>query len=215
MSITIECLPSGPLQTNTYLLMASSSNDAVVVDPAPRSADAIEALLKERHKTLTAIWITHSHWDHTADCQALVTHHSIPVMVHRFDAENLIHPGSDGIPSWIPIHPLASVTLLNDGDRLHVGESTWQVLHTPGHSPGSICLYNAEEGVLLSGDTLFEGTMGKISFPTSSPFLMGETLLKLSALPPSTRVLPGHGPATTIGDEQPWMIVSAQQLRDL
>jgi glyoxylase-like metal-dependent hydrolase (beta-lactamase superfamily II) len=211
MSIRIECLPSGPFHTNTYLLMSSSSNDAVVVDPSPNSAHELEALLKEHQKTLIAIWITHSHWDHTADCHALLTHRDIPVMVHRFDAENLIHPGSDGIPSWIPIHPLTSATLLNDGDILHVGSSSWKVIHTPGHSPGSVCLYNAKEGFLLSGDTLFKGTMGNISFPTSSPYLMGETLLKLSSLPPTTRVLPGHGPSTTIGNEQAWMVISAQQ----
>ncbi len=212
MSISIQSIPSGPFQTNAYLLMSSS--DAVVVDPSPRSTPKLEALLKEQQKTLSAIWITHSHWDHTADCHALLAHHDIPVLVHRFDAENLIHPGSDGIPSWIPIKPLASATLLNDGDVLHVGNSSWIVLHTPGHSPGSICLYNAEEGILLTGDTLFKGTMGNISFPTSSPFLMGQTLQKLCSLPKATRVLPGHGPATTIGAEQSWMAVSAEQLQD-
>ena len=88
------------------------------------------------------------------------------------------------------------------------------VIHTPGHSLGSVCFYYEKEGILLSGDTLFKGTMGNVSFPTSSPALMGETLLKLSRLPPATKVFPGHGLATTIGDEQSWMASVAQNLRE-
>jgi glyoxylase-like metal-dependent hydrolase (beta-lactamase superfamily II) len=212
MTVLIECYPSGPFQTNTYLLISTSTGDAVVVDPAPDSADSLLAAIQQHKKTLLAVWITHSHWDHTADCHALLAQHNVPVMVHQLDSENLISPGSDGLPSLISIPPLTTLTYINDGDVLSLGKGVWTVLHSPGHSLGSVCFYNADDGILLSGDTLFKGTMGNISFPTSSPYLMGETLLKLSALPPATRVFPGHGPSTTIAKERSWMVTASQKL---
>jgi hydroxyacylglutathione hydrolase len=214
MSIHIECLPSGPLNTNTYLLISSTSQNAVVIDPAPQSSEKVEALLKAHGKNLQAIWITHSHWDHTADCPEFLARHNIPVMVHTLDGENLLHPGSDGIASWVPLQPLQALFFLNDGDVVSVGTSFWHVLHTPGHSPGSICFYNAEEEILFSGDTLFKGTMGNTSFPTSSSYLIGESLDRLCNLPHTTKVLPGHGPATTIGKEHAWMAARAKKLLD-
>ena len=94
--------------------------------------------------------------------------------------------------------------MLEDKDKLKVGKVELQVIHTPGHTPGSICLYIPKENVLISGDTLFAGSIGNISFPTSKPKLMWESLKKLSKLTPDTKVLPGHGQSTTIGKEK-WL----------
>ena len=212
MPILINSFPSGPFQTNCYPLGSSFSNEVVIVDPAPDSAKNVLEYVQEHRKILKAIWITHSHWDHIADCSAIVSHYPIPVFVHKHDAENLIHPGSDGIPVSIPIHPVSSPTFCNDKDTLSFGNTSWQVFHTPGHALGSVCFYNAEEGILLTGDTLFKGTMGNVSFPTSSPFLMGQSLLALCTLPASTKVFPGHGRPTTIGNEQLWMKRKAEDL---
>jgi glyoxylase-like metal-dependent hydrolase (beta-lactamase superfamily II) len=203
-NLFIERLPSGPLSTNAYLLV--SQEDVVVVDPGPKSAETIDGYLQRHGKKLTAIWLTHSHWDHIADCAEVVSHHPVPVMVHRLDADNLIHPGSDGIPCPFPLTAITSFVPIGDGDRLALGSGAWEVLHTPGHSVGSVCFYNSEEAILLSGDTLFKGTMGNISFPTSAPSLMADTLARLSALPLATVILPGHGPQTTIAQERPWMM---------
>jgi glyoxylase-like metal-dependent hydrolase (beta-lactamase superfamily II) len=200
----MECLALGPLNTNVYFL--TSQEEAVVVDPAPGSLKKISALLEERGVKLTAVWITHSHWDHVADCRGFVDSYTIRVYVHKLDADNLTHPGSDGIPSWVPIQPVENVTFVADGEKLKCGDQEWTVIHTPGHSLGSVCFYNEREGKLISGDTLFRGTMGKVSFPTSDPDLMNETLLKLSQLPPETEVYPGHGPSTSIRRERSWMI---------
>lgn len=213
MSVHIEWFASGPLHNNTYLVMSTSSEDAVVIDPGPQSANRLIDMALSRGKTVSAIWITHSHWDHIADCSSIAQQCHAPIMAHRLDIENLLHPGSDGLALWVPVPPVASPTPLNDGDMLHVGPSAWRVIHTPGHSPGSICLYNSEEGILFSGDTLFHGTMGNCSFPTSSPFLMGQTLEKLCSLPPETRVFPGHGLSTTIGNELSWMRLISQKLQ--
>jgi len=200
----MECLALGPLNTNVYFL--TSQEEAVVVDPAPGSLKKISALLEERGVKLTAVWITHSHWDHVADCRGFVDSYTIHVYVHKLDADNLTHPGSDGIPSWVLVQPVENVTFVADGEKLKCGDQEWTVIHTPGHSLGSVCFYNEREGKLISGDTLFRGTMGKVSFPTSDPDLMNETLLKLSQLPPETEVYPGHGPSTSIRRERSWMI---------
>ena len=199
----MDCLPSGPLYTNAYLL--SSRSEAVVVDPAPGSLKKVSLLLKERGLKLTAVWITHSHWDHVADCRGFIDDYNVRVYVHALDADTLAHPGSDGIPSLIPIRSVEEASPLADGQKLTCGEQEWIVIHTPGHSLGSVCFYNEREKKLLSGDTLFKGTMGNVSFPTSDPMLMKETLLRLCELPAETSVYPGHGPPTTIGRERAWM----------
>lgn len=103
MPILIKAFPSGPFRTNCYLLSSSSSNEAVIVDPAPNSASEALEYVQEQGNILKAIWITHSHWDHIADCSTVLAYYPIPVLVHKHDVENLIHPGSDGIPLSTPI----------------------------------------------------------------------------------------------------------------
>ena len=199
----MECLAVGPLQTNVYFL--SSCEEAVVVDPAPGSLKKATILLKERGLTLTAVWITHSHWDHVTDCRGFVDTYNVCVYIHKLDAENLAHPGSDGLSSRVSFRPVDTATFISDGDRLKCGDQEWTVIHTPGHSLGSVCFYKERDKKLISGDTLFRGTMGNVSFPTSDPDLMKESLVRLSELPPETKVYPGHGPPTTIGAERPWL----------
>jgi hydroxyacylglutathione hydrolase len=205
----MECLAAGPLLTNVYLL--SSQQEAVVVDPAPESEQVLSTILKERGLVLTAVWITHSHWDHIAGCRSLVDEYAVRVYVHKLDADNLLQPGSDGIPSFVSVRPVDGATYIADGDLLRCGSQEWIVMHTPGHSLGSVCFYNKQEGMLISGDTLFRGTMGNVSFPTSDPELMDETLHRLSQLPPETKVYPGHGPPTTIQRERSWMVTKSKQ----
>jgi len=212
VAFELQKITSGPFQTNSHLILSTSSREAVVVDPAPESFDKIVSLLEKKQKKLSAIWITHSHWDHTADCHLLLQERRVPVVVHKYDADNLQTPGSDGLPCYIDMQPVTASRYIKDGEILTIGESKWRVIHTPGHSPGSVCFYNEEDGVLLSGDTLFATTMGNISFPTSSPHLMGTSLFRLSTLPPQTKVFPGHGEATTIEQERSWMLDAAEGL---
>ncbi len=186
--------------------MIVCDHQAVVVDPAFGSLSGVESLLAEHKAELIAIWITHSHLDHTAGCSDLLQRHPVPLLIHYADAENLTHPGSDGLPAWSGFIPVQPTGFLKNGQELCVGSSRWTVIHTPGHSPGSLCFYNAAANLLLTGDTLFRGTMGAISFPQSCPEMMGESLLRLAALPLETKVYPGHGPTTTIGKERNWMI---------
>ena len=108
------------------------------------------------------------------------------------------------IPSWIKIEGITPAALLKDRDIVGIGEINWRVIHTPGHSPGSICFYCPDEELLISGDTLFKGTIGNLELPTGEPERMWPSLQKLSLLPPTVHVFPGHGGPTTIGAES-WL----------
>ncbi len=205
MSVEIICIPSGPFATNTYVLYSTSEDFAVVIDPAPHCAKKVFEILHKTKKTISAIWLTHSHWDHTAGYKELCHGDLLPLIVHECDAENLLHPGSDGIPSFVPVSPTHPTKFLQGGEILKTAQNEWTVLHTPGHSMGSVCFYCANEQIIFTGDTLFKGTYGNVSFPKSSPQLMSESLQHLTLLPPSTRIYPGHGPTTLLCDELPWM----------
>ena len=124
--------------------------------------------------------------------------------MHAEDAQNLEHPGSDKVLCWLDIKGMKPSGLLSDGSEILVGNSTFKVIHTPGHSPGGVCFYLRAQNVLFSGDTLFQGSIGALHLPTGNPSHMWESLRKLSLLPKETRVIPGHGDDTTIGDES-WL----------
>ena len=197
----LQAFPSGPFETNAYLIACPHTGLAAVVDPAPDSFDAVVAAIEEHKFTPIAILLTHSHWDHIADVIKFKTKYQIPVFVHPLDAPNLEEPGADLLPCWIDIPGVRADKNLKDGDLISVGEIVFEVIDTPGHSPGSVCFYCKSEEILISGDTLFRGSIGNISFPTSRPKLMWTSLDKLAKLPASTRVYPGHGSSTTIGNE--------------
>lgn len=200
----IQAFPSGPFSTNTYVAACPSTKEAVIIDPAPDCFENVQQYLQTHGLKATKILLTHSHWDHIADVSPLKETLNIPVYVHALDAPNLEQPGSDGLPCWIHFPGVKPDHFLQEGDILPVGNLRFQVLHTPGHSPGSVAFYAAEEGVLFSGDTLFKGTIGNLAFPTSQPDFMWKSLDQLAKLPPSTQVYPGHGPSTQIGWES-WL----------
>lgn len=206
----IKSIPSGPFETNAYVIACPNTHAALIIDPAPESAAEITACIKAQKLGPTHILLTHSHWDHIADTAELKRRFNIPVLVHHDDAENLRYPGSDGLPCWISIEGVTPHSFFAEGDILTCGELKFQVIHTPGHTPGSVCFYEANEHVLISGDTLFKGSIGNLSFPTARPALMWPSLDKLAKLPPETTVYPGHGPKTTIKAES-WL-PEAQQI---
>lgn len=174
---------------------------AAIIDAPAGSLDWIIEQLKGRGLQAEMLLLTHSHWDHFADAARLKERLHVPLYVHEKDAPNLEQPGKDGLPFPIEIPPVEPDHLLEDGEVIPLGSLEIQVIHTPGHSPGGVGFYLASEGVLISGDTLFKGSMGKVNFPQSEPEKMWESLKKLSQLPAATRVIPGHGEETTLADE--------------
>lgn len=197
----IEIFPSGPFETNAIVIGCERTREAAIIDPAPESAESIKEFLVEKGLKPTAIFLTHTHMDHIGDVAALKKHFSIPVWVHPLDAENMRTPGSDGLPLLFPIQGVEPDFFFEENGEISIGELEARVIHTPGHTPGGVCLYFPKEKVLISGDTLFHGSIGNLSFPTASPEAMWASLKKLEVLPPDTRFYPGHGLSSTIGEE--------------
>lgn len=196
--------PFGPLETNAILIGCAQTKVGVAIDPSPGSTGAILGKASELGLKIEKILLTHSHWDHFADAHDLKKLTHAPLYVHFLDAKNIEHPGSDGIPLFFPIHPVSADHFLNEGDTIEAGKLKLEVIHSPGHSPGSVCFYLREQNLLISGDTLFQGSIGNLHLPTAQPDQMWNSLEKLSKLPPETRVVPGHGGETSIGRES-WL----------
>ncbi len=200
----VHPLPSGPFETNAYIIACEKTSAAALIDPSPGSAEALTSYIEKQGLQPQMILLTHSHWDHIAEVSTLKDLLKLPVYIHPLDAPNLTNPGSDGLPCWISIKGVVPDHLLQDGENITLGNLKLQVIHTPGHSPGGVCFWNQKENILVSGDTLFHGSIGNLSFPTSNADSMWTSLAKLAKLPPQTAVYPGHGPSTTIGNE-PWL----------
>lgn len=200
----LEIFPSGPLQTNAVLVGCTQTKKAVVIDVPMEST---EPLLKRIHHLklgVEQILLTHSHWDHIVEVKKLKTALKVPVSIHAEDEPNLRDPGADGLPLHFPIEGVAADSYLTDNEIIPIGKLKARVIHTPGHTPGSVCFYIESEKVVITGDTLFRGSIGRLNFPKSRPDLMQSSLNKLAKLPKETRVIPGHGKSTTIGDED-WL----------
>lgn len=197
----LDTFASGPFETNTYILGCPKTKEACVIDVPLGSAERILSSLRKHSLTAKYILLTHSHLDHIADAALLKSKLKASLLIHLLDVKNLQSPGEDGLSLFLQTEPVDPDGFLEEGELLYVGEIKIQVLCTPGHTPGGVSFYLPQEGMLFSGDTLFKGTMGRIDFPHSEPSKMWNSLKILSDLPPQTKVFPGHGPSTTIGEE--------------
>jgi hydroxyacylglutathione hydrolase len=201
-----QIFPSlGPCATNGYIAISATTKEAVVIDAPSESFALISAYLEQHQLLPKLLLLTHSHWDHIVDAKLWKDHYGTSIAIHSLDVSNLHKPGTDLLPCPFSIPPLREDILLEEGSIVEVGDLVFQVIHTPGHTPGSICFYEKEKGILFSGDTLFKKSIGNLSFPTSQPHLMQESLNKFLSLPPQVRVYPGHGQSTTIQEEATWI----------
>jgi hydroxyacylglutathione hydrolase len=198
----LKIFPAGPAATNSFLLGCSKTKECAIIDVPFESTDLLLKEIDRHHFNVTMILLTHSHWDHIAEVSLLKK--KLPqanIYIHPEDAANLENPGSDGLPCFIPIFGIKADGFLKDGQMLSLGELKIEVIHTPGHTPGGVCFYLPKQGILISGDTLFRGGIGNLSFPTARPQRMWQSLKRLGDLPSATKVYPGHGEETTIGRE--------------
>lgn len=201
----LEVFSSGPIDNNAILLACEKTKKAALIDAPQDSAKRYIVLVEKYQLNVQGLLLTHTHQDHIVEIIPLKQKFQMAVYVHPLDAPNLQSPGADRLPIFMEREAIDPDELLEDGELFKLGEITIKVIHTPGHSPGGICFYIEKEDLLISGDTLFQGSMGRIDFPTSNPKDMAESLKKLAALPAETRVIPGHGPETTIGAEMSWL----------
>ena len=192
----------GPWQTNAYLVWDGISPYALVLDPGMGSADPLMARIAENGLKLHLIADSHGHIDHIFDNAPLVAASGAPLAIHPDDAYRL-----DGRNNYgFTIERAVATVDLHEGEQLHIGDLVFDVLHTPGHTEGSVCLYEERAGLLLAGDVLFAGSYGRTDLPGGDDGAMVASLGRLVAeLPHGVRVLPGHGPETTIERELPWL----------
>jgi glyoxylase-like metal-dependent hydrolase (beta-lactamase superfamily II) len=193
----------GPLATNVHVVADAVSREAIAIDTAIPSLAFVTGALAARGWTLKLIVSTHGHWDHIGDNAAVAAHTGAPIAVHPLDRSRLEHPGSSLAPFEIP--PSIPAVELAEGGVIRFGGLRLEVLHTPGHTEGSVCLWVADQSTLFSGDTLFAGGWGRVDLPGGSADAMAESLARLAGLDDRVRVLPGHGPGTTIGRERAWL----------
>jgi glyoxylase-like metal-dependent hydrolase (beta-lactamase superfamily II) len=193
----------GPIATNVHVLADPRSGEAIAIDTATPCLAWIADELAARDWTLKLIVSTHGHWDHIGDNAAVADHTGAEIAVHPLDRGRLTNPQPLFAPFEIP--PSIPAVDLAEGGVIRFGEIRLGVLHTPGHTEGSVCLLDADLGLLFSGDTLFQGGWGRVDLPGGDPDLMVESLGRLLTLDDAVRVYPGHGGDTSIGRERPWL----------
>jgi glyoxylase-like metal-dependent hydrolase (beta-lactamase superfamily II) len=195
--------PVGPLQCNCTILGDEASGEAMVIDPGD-NIPKILALLEKHRLTLKQIVVTHAHIDHVGGAVRLKRATGAPILLNQNDLPLLdmmdTQAGWLGIPTPEVAPPDASA---DDGMETGIAGHTARILHTPGHTQGSICLHFAPQRLLIAGDTLFAGSIGRTDLPGGD----GRQIIRsihdrILTLPDETHVIPGHGPATTIGEER-------------
>jgi len=197
--VIVERIVCGPLETNCWLVGDDEGGPLVVIDPAG-DAEKVAARIAERD--VGCVVLTHGHFDHLGAADEIRDLTGAPLLVHEADAAAIVSPeGSGGTLFGFDHRTAAPDRTLADGDRIDSGELTLEVVHTPGHTPGSICLLG--EGHLFSGDTLFSGSVGRSDFPGGDARALRRSIgERLTPLPDETVVHPGHGPDTTIARER-------------
>lgn len=189
-------LDVGELEANCYLFYDDGSRDCLVIDPGGE-AERIMALIEERALLPRAVVLTHGHPDHTGAAATLMARYRIPLWLHAADEEAMRSEAGRGLAAMFGVGPLpAAGRLLQDGDTLACGTLELKVIHSPGHSPGSVLFHG--QGLLFTGDTLFCGDVGRSDLPGGDGDELRRSLARIRELPPETIVLPGHGPASVL-----------------
>jgi hydroxyacylglutathione hydrolase len=198
----VETFAVGPLGCNCVVLGCPETRQALVVDPGG-DADRIAEVLARHGLTPVGYFHTHAHFDHVLGTAELKERFGAEIMLHPDDLplyENLPMQGS--LFGFSVAAPPPVDRFVQDRDMIAIGRDAGEVLHTPGHSPGSVCLHVGSQHLVLTGDTLFSGSIGRSDlWGGSHPTLMRSIQERLLTLDPLTRVIPGHGPETTIGAE--------------
>lgn len=198
-----EILPVGPLRCNCSIIGDESTREAMVIDPGD-NIDKLLALIAKHNLQVKQIVVTHAHIDHVGGAMKLRAATGAPILLNQNDYDLL--KMLDVQATWIGVPDPGQVDIdrsVTTGETVSAGQHTAQILHTPGHTEGSICLYFAAEKKLIAGDTLFAGSIGRTDLPGGNTQKIMRSLHDtVLALPDETVVVPGHGPLTSIGDER-------------
>jgi glyoxylase-like metal-dependent hydrolase (beta-lactamase superfamily II) len=195
----------GVAMTNCYLVADEIAKVAVLFDAPDHTTGPLLEQVTRRGWELSGLWLTHGHFDHFAD--HAVVRQRFPqarILIHAFDEPKARNPDLQtrmfGLGFLIP--PLQTDDHVTDNERRHIGSLEVQVIHTPGHSPGHVAFYLPQEGVLIGGDLIIGGSVGRTDLPDSNHSQLEASIRRVMALPAQTRLLGGHGPATTLAAER-------------
>ena len=204
MDLKVRVLPSGYLQTNAYLITSPRRGEAVLIDAPHFVMDSVEPFLEEDGCRLVALLLTHGHYDHIGDA-ARIRRSGVELYGHRADRELFENPACMLPYAYPPSIQLEGFDIdhwIDEGDRLSLLGLECEVRHVPGHCPGNVLFYFAELEMAFVGDALFAGSIGRTDLPGGSFQDLERSIReRIYTLPTATRVLPGHGPTTLVGDE--------------
>jgi glyoxylase-like metal-dependent hydrolase (beta-lactamase superfamily II) len=195
----------GLAQTNCYLIADESAKQAVLFDAPDHT---VAPLLDEVAKAgwdLIGLWLTHGHFDHMADHKVVTDQfRAAKVLIHKLDEPKLQRPGVQSRMFALPfeIPPRSADALVEDGQKLQLGSLEFEVIHTPGHAPGHVMYYCLSEGVLVGGDLIICGSVGRTDLPDSDHGQLIESIRRVMKLPGTTKLLPGHCDMTTLDEER-------------
>jgi glyoxylase-like metal-dependent hydrolase (beta-lactamase superfamily II) len=202
----IKGLVWGPGQAAGYLAFDARGGAGAVIDAPPGVAKRFIEIANSEGVKIAMVINTHGHWDHIADNIALVKATGAQLCAHSWDAVRMANPHLTMFnDEGFNIAPSIPNRILHDWEVLEIGSLRFEVMHTPGHTPGSVCLYEEARGVLFSGDTLLRQGVGMTDVPGGNQDALNKSLRRLCKLPDATRVYPGHGTPTTIKDER-WLL---------
>jgi glyoxylase-like metal-dependent hydrolase (beta-lactamase superfamily II) len=198
--MVIKKIVVGPLENNCYIIADEKTKECFVTDPGDEP-DRILDLIHEHNLRLKYIICTHAHFDHVAAIPDIKKESDAEVVIHKGDLE-IYRKTQEQAASWgFEVDPMPEPDIfVSEGDKISVGDITFEILHTPGHSPGGICLYG--EGILITGDTLFAGSVGRTDLYGGDVNQLRSSFRRLMAFPDHIQVLAGHGPETTVGQEK-------------
>ena len=193
----------GIAATNCYLVADEATGKAVLFDaPNDTAAPLMEEAVR-RGWDVIGLWLTHGHFDHIADHPEVTTRFpDAKVLIHRLDQPKLRRPNATGFLLPFKIVPREPDGYVEDGQKLRIGNLEVEVIHTPGHSPGHVMYHFPREKALIGGDLIIMGAVGRTDLPDSDPAALDRSIRRVMQLPPDTRLLPGHGPPSTLAEER-------------
>jgi hydroxyacylglutathione hydrolase len=200
----IELFAVGPLEANAYVVADNSTKDALIIDPGDEP-DRLIDFIEEKHLTIIMIVLTHAHFDHISGVSELKSATGANIVIHKKEEETYRRAPEHALKWGFKVDDLpSSDVLVEEGDMIKIGNLSFTVIHTPGHTPGGISLYGEANGnkIVFTGDTLFQGSVGRTDLEGGNVNALKESFRRLMELPPDTTVCSGHGGITTIGHEK-------------